>query len=618
MTVRRFLPGLVLWLFPLVAIALVAGVAVAVIVVSETYFDGDWIGVLLRILVAPLVIAVVLGVWAAVTYKPQPAEGIEVTAAEHPHLWADVASLASLAQTEPPHRIVIDFEVNASVREVAGQRELILGLPLIATLTRGQLRAVLAHELGHFAGGDTAANAKILRRALLLERVRAEVGILWRWFFTAYALAYAAVAGPASRTAELRADQLSIQAAGPRTAAEAMRAVVRTGLADDHLNADYFPLCEAAGVRASTRDGLRQLLSANADEIEKATRQIIADEKPSLFTTHPPLRERMARCEDAARAGAPDPAPGTDADAPAYDLLGGGAAWLDAAENELLVHPLPLATWDDVIVRGTRQEVNAQAEQIEAWARSEGLGERGLNTLLALIDDTNDGGIVARLTDEKPGSDEGVDAVVDLLFSPVLAAMLACGTARVQPSWTGPVRFVTADGTDLDLAARLANCIRHGDSSAIRDWLTDAGVDVTSAHATADLPHWMAAASHMTGPWQGRRDVHFWSTGILALPPLDKATVKEDKDEVADEHQHPRLYYARAEGLQAGRRAPGSLWWDAAQIVGADIGGAMKLRLTLTLAEGDTLAMKGTLDTACVDTVEDVGVAIRYLATPKG
>ncbi|MFT4295663.1 MAG: M48 family metallopeptidase [Micropruina sp.] len=557
---------------------------------------------MLRILVVPLVVALFFGARAAARYQPEPAEGVEIVPAEHPQLWAEVAELAALAQTAAPSRIVIVPEVNAAVAEVSGRRELEIGLPLLATFTRGELRAVLAHELGHFAGGDTAESARIARRLVLLQQVRAKAGVLWRWFFTLYAAVYALAAGPASREAELRADQLSVLAAGPQTASEAMRAIVRADLTWRVLGEDYVWLFELAGRRASLREGMQQLLAANADELRPVVTRILAEEKQRASATHPPLRERIAHFEAAAQAGATEPSPPYDPGLPAYELLTGGGAWLDAAEGGLTVQNWPLVSWHEVIVRGIRQQVNAEAEQTGARARSKGLGDGRLYYLLALIEQP------------EPGSDP--DDVVAVLYAPVLSALLGVGAARVIPSWTAEARFAAPDGSDLGITERLRAAVQARNSGPVRAWLAGLGVDVLNARAATDVPQWLAAASHLTGPWEGRRDVHLWTTGILALP-LDKAVVKENKDQVSDKHQHPRLYCARSEGVDAGRRKPGALWWDAAQIVGADVTGRVKPRITFTLADRSTLAMTGTLETALVDSPAHLGEAVHYLGAPK-
>ncbi len=600
---RRLAPNLVLWLFPVAVVVVLAGVIAALVAVSNAFFGGGGIWEMVQIVAIPLVIALVVGARLAAAYKVEPAEGVEVSPAEHPQLWAEITELAALAQTAPPSRIVIVPEVNASVTEAAGQRELEIGLPLLATLTRGELRSVLAHELGHFAGGDTAEAAKALRRLVLLDHVREEAGLLWRWFFAAYLHLYAVAAGPAARRAELRADQLSVLAAGPRTSAEAMRALVRADLTWQVLDEDYLTLFELAGRRAPVREAMHLFMDANADELAPAVERALAEEKQRASDTHPPLRERIAHFEDAARSGATEPASASDPAAPAHQLLTGGAAWLDAAEGELAIQQWPQASWDEVIVRGMRQQVDAEAEQTSARARSEGLGDGGLHALLGLID--------------KPLDGLEPDDMGEVLFAPVLSAMLAAGAARVVPSWSAEARFTGSDGSDLDIENRIASAVRSRDSGHLRAWLTELGVDVATARASTDVPQWLAAGSHLTGPWEGRRDVHLWTTGVLALPPLDKATIKKNKEQISDKHQHPRLYYARAEGIEAARRDPGTLWWDAAGIASAEITGQLKLRVTFGLTDGSALAIAGTVETALVDSAEAFGEAVGYLGAPK-
>jgi Zn-dependent protease with chaperone function len=600
---RRLAPNLVLWLFPVAVVVVLAGVIAALVAVSNAFFGGGGIWEMVQIVAIPLVIALVVGARLAAAYKVEPAEGVEVSPAEHPQLWAEITELAALAQTAPPSRIVIVPEVNASVTEAAGQRELEIGLPLLATLTRGELRSVLAHELGHFAGGDTAEAAKALRRLVLLDHVREEAGLLWRWFFAAYLHLYAVAAGPAARRAELRADQLSVLAAGPRTSAEAMRALVRADLTWQVLDEDYLTLFELAGRRAPVREAMHLFMDANADELAPAVERALAEEKQRASDTHPPLRERIAHFEDAARSGATEPASASDPAAPAHQLLTGGAAWLDAAEGELAIQQWPQASWDEVIVRGMRQQVDAEAEQTSARARSEGLGDGGLHALLGLID--------------KPLDGLEPDDMGEVLFAPVLSAMLAAGAARVVPSWSAEARFTGSDGSDLDIENRIASAVRSRDSGQLRAWLTELGVDVATARASTDVPQWLAAGSHLTGPWEGRRDVHLWTTGVLALPPLDKGTIKKNKEQISDKHQHPRLYYARAEGIAAARRDPETLWWDAAGIASAQITGQLKLRVTFGLADGSALAIAGTVETALVDSAEAFGEAVGYLGAPK-
>lgn len=612
---NRLAPVLVLWLFPVVAVALLVGVVLGIVAIGAQLLDGVATRVLIQWFALPLAAALAFGAWAAMRHKPEPAEGIEVTPTEHPALWDEVNQLAVNAQTEPPARIVIVPEVNAGVAEVGGRRELAIGLPLVATFTTGQLRSVLAHELGHFAGGDTSDAARDLRRLAFLEHVRARAGILWRWFFEGYVRLYALAAGPSSRAAELRADDLSVLAAGPGVAADSFRALLRADLAWEHTFDNYVPLFELARCRASLGEAARRVIDANRSELDEAVDNIVASQRPSATDSHPPFRERIARLAALAPAGASDPA-GADADRPATDLLTGGAAWLAAAEGQLLAQDRPLATWDEVITAGVRSGVDAAADQLGASLRSLKLGDGGLDNVLRLIEDPAEGGIVRRVGGADPDAREDTIATV---WNPIVSALLSVGAARVQPSWSGPAEVVACDGSSLELDERIGTAIDNRDSAALRGWLAERGVDVASARVASGggVERWLSAASHMTGPWDGRRDVHLWTTGILALPRLDKATVKENRDQFSEEHQHPRLYQAAAEGLLAGRSLPGSLWWDADRITGGDVTGRLRLKLRFDLDDGTALKLASTLETATVESPEDVGAAVQYLTAPR-
>lgn len=607
------MPTLVLWLFPVVAVALLTGVVLGIVVLGAQLWDGDATWGLVRWVAVPLAVALVLGVVAAIRHKPEPAEGIELTATEHPALWAEVEQLAASAQTGPPARILVVPEANASVAEVAGCRELEIGLPLLATFTIGQLCSVLAHELGHFAGGDTANDARDLRRLVLLEGVQERSGLLWRWFFVAYAWVYAVAAAPSARAAELRADELSVLAAGPQTAAESFRALLRAELAWEIASEEYVPLFEMAGRRAPLGEAVRRVISSNRADLEESVKEILVEQRATITDTHPPLRERIARFEAAAAGTC---VVRTDADRPATDLLASGASWLDVADGQLLTRDRPLSTWDEVITAGVHGGALAHADDMGASLRALKLGDGGLDNVLTLVEDPAEGGFVQRFCGDDP--DARQDAI-KAVWSPVVAALLASGAARVQPSWSGPSEVVAHDGHRLELDERIGTAIDERDTAGLRDWLTGYGIDVAAARVASGggVERWLAAASHMTGPWEGRRDVHLWSTGILALPKLDKATVKANKEEYSDEHQHPRLYQAAEEGVEAGRLSSGSLWWDAATITGGDVTGLAKIKLRFDLDNAEPLRLVSTLETATVESAEDVGAAVRYLTAPK-
>lgn len=242
----------------------------------------------------------------------------------------------------------------------------------------------------------------------------------------------------------------------------------------------------------------------------------------------------------------------------------------------------------------------AEAEQTSARARSAGLGTGRLGDLLTLVEDP------------QPG--DSPDDIVATLLAPVAVAMLGVGAARVKPSWTDGATVTGPDGADLHLFERLTDAVQSRDGAALRQWLTGQGVDL-AGRAVTDRPTWLAAASHLTGPWEGRRDVHVWTTGLLACA-LDDATIKQNKEQVAEKHQHPRVLQTKALGLDGGQRLPGAIWLPNNGFTGPEVSGRVKPRITMAAANGQVLQMTATLETAYVESTESFIHALRYLGTP--
>ena len=90
--------------------------------------------------------------------------GIEVTADMEPKLFDFLHRLADEIGAPKPHRVFLTPEVNAAVFYdlslvnllFPSKKNLIIGLGLVNVLNLGELKAVLAHEFGHFAQGAMA------------------------------------------------------------------------------------------------------------------------------------------------------------------------------------------------------------------------------------------------------------------------------------------------------------------------------------------------------------------------------------------------------------------------------------------------------------------------------
>jgi len=87
--------------------------------------------------------------------------GPALEAASNPRLFKELNDVASRVGEPMPHEVYLVPDMNAGVRQrggfmgTRGRRVMLLGLPLLQVLTISEMRAVIAHEFGHYHGGDT-------------------------------------------------------------------------------------------------------------------------------------------------------------------------------------------------------------------------------------------------------------------------------------------------------------------------------------------------------------------------------------------------------------------------------------------------------------------------------
>ncbi len=104
---------------------------------------------------------------------------IEVTAAQQPQLFGFLNRLADEAKAPKPHRVFLSARVNAAVFYDLSlfnllwpsRKNLEIGLALVNVLTLGELKAVLAHEFGHFAQRSMAVG----RWVYVAQQVAAQI-----------------------------------------------------------------------------------------------------------------------------------------------------------------------------------------------------------------------------------------------------------------------------------------------------------------------------------------------------------------------------------------------------------------------------------------------------------
>lgn len=117
------------------------------------------------------------------------ARDMEVTREEHPRLFEFLYKLADEAGAPRPHKVYLSPQVNAAVFYdlsllnliFPSRKNLLIGLGLVNVLNLGELKAVLAHEFGHFAQRSMAVGRWVYVAQQIAAHIIAERDALDRF-----------------------------------------------------------------------------------------------------------------------------------------------------------------------------------------------------------------------------------------------------------------------------------------------------------------------------------------------------------------------------------------------------------------------------------------------------
>jgi Zn-dependent protease with chaperone function len=311
--------------------------------------------------------------------------GLRLTEHDHPELHALVREVAAATGEEPPADVYLAPDVNAAVTDTgglfgSGRRVMIVGLPLLDVLTVGQLRAVLAHEFGHYYGGDTRIGPWFFRTYDAIGRTVANLEAaesMWQKPFELYGEFFLRRSAAIKRQQEFFADELAAKAGGKRAAIDCLEVISTAGPAFNmYWDTEMAPVLDSRA-RTPLLEGFRSFKAG--EEISTAVAEGVKLEleqgELDPYDSHPPMRERLAALERL-----PDDGRGESEgdERPALSLLRDP----DRAERELFVAlfgeevaGFELLGWDDVpervIVPNWREfaDVNRAAlAQVQAGA----------------------------------------------------------------------------------------------------------------------------------------------------------------------------------------------------------------------------------------------------------
>lgn len=243
------------------------------------------------------------------------APGPSLQADTHPRLFRELTSIAQSVKQAMPSEVYLIPNVNAWVSQrggvmgLGGRRVMGLGLPLMKVLKISELRAVLAHEFGHYHGGDTALAPWVYKTRIAIIRTLENLGNgLIQKPFMCYGKIFLRITHAISRQQEYAADALAAEIAGTNALISGLQVVYTAGTAfDDYWRGEVAPLI-SAGYRPPITDGFAAFL--HSEPIIKRTTEVLAKEMTTAnhnpYDTHPPLKDRVAALASESAISSPE------------------------------------------------------------------------------------------------------------------------------------------------------------------------------------------------------------------------------------------------------------------------------------------------------------------------
>ncbi len=493
-TTLRALASLLLIVgFYVLALGAVAGLTYGAIWSFATGVEGRGIGlIVLALIVAG---AFVVALRRAVRAKRRDVARVSLDRTEAPELWSTVEDLARLADTRPPDEILLGPEVNAGVAEdtrllglVGGRRRMVIGVPLLHGLTVDQLRAALAHELGHYSLLSTAA---IFKRQ------------------------------------EIEADRLSVRAVGAETAAATLREIgvidsawasYLTGYVNLAWENEYAPTAEGFF------GGFPEFLAARGAELAER-RAVEPSGEESRWDSHPRPAERIAMITRSGASSADDGAapPASPDRRPAVALVPGlESAAARLAELVVDFGSRTRLAWPELIPAGcVAHDEQATGVFFRVVGRVTGRDHGDLDAALDVVAAGRGAELVLELTPQA-GPAEVRELLTDALRLAINRALVTAGAATWRHSWSGAAVLIAPDGSEFDVAkvaALAADADRVGEARArLAEWGIDLAAMRQGGGRTPD-PIGEVVGGLANAMVDGvRQDVLILDTGLVLAP----------------------------------------------------------------------------------------------------
>jgi Zn-dependent protease with chaperone function len=229
---------------------------------------------------------------------------------EAPELYALAVEVADRVGTRPVDAVYVTPASEIGVKERgslpqklrgAGQRCLILGLGALPGMTQSQLKAILAHEYGHFSNCDTAGGNLARQVGASIHRMVYGLAIngLARWYNPAWLFVngfnrvFLRVTLGASRLQEILADRYAVLAYGVRNFVDGLTHIVHQSIA---FNVQVTQEVRTAVGEKRTLQNLYLLPPIQSDSLKEELETKVDEAMNRLtspYDSHPAVQERI-------------------------------------------------------------------------------------------------------------------------------------------------------------------------------------------------------------------------------------------------------------------------------------------------------------------------------------
>lgn len=237
---------------------------------------------------------------------------------EQPKFFETIKEIADATEQTMPVEIYLVPEINAWVANRGGVMG--IGLSLLQTLTVSQFRAVVAHEFGHYYGGDTKLGPWVYKTRAAIGRTINNLShhsSLLQQPFLWYGNMFLRITHAVSRQQEFAADALASQVVGARALVGGLKKIHGSAVAFEVYWQNGLAPVLSAGFHPPLADGFARYMSTPSvmKFMNEVTEKALKEGNSDLYDTHPTLQSRVE-----AVANLPQGAELTE-DPPAISLL---------------------------------------------------------------------------------------------------------------------------------------------------------------------------------------------------------------------------------------------------------------------------------------------------------